>query len=225
MSVAEDTYLERERFAKTKPTGRSHPLGATVVSWGVNFSIFSRGASSVELLFFDRVEDGRFARMIQIDTADHRNYPYWHTFVPGVKPGQIYGFRVHKPFDAASDLRFDPSKLLLDPYGRATIVPKNHRRAAAASDGDNASTAMKSMVVDPALTIGKGMSHSTDRRTHDHLRDACAWLSRANIPCRSALGGDAGRWLGFGGRPLPLSSFTPSQDPAEGGEDCDSEKF
>jgi glycogen operon protein len=151
MSVIE-TFLKQETFAKTKPddyTGQSNPLGATVVSGGVNFSIFSRGASSVELLLFDRVEDGRPARVIQIDPADNRTYHYWHTFVPGVRPGQIYGFRVHGPFDPANGVRFDPNKLLLDPYGRATVVPINYNRAAAASEGDNTSTAMKSVVVDP----------------------------------------------------------------------------
>src|SRR5262249_1186014 len=56
---------------------------------------------------------------------------------------------VHGPFDPASGLRFDPRRLLLDPYGRATVVPKNYNRAAAASAGYNASTAMKSVVVDP----------------------------------------------------------------------------
>jgi isoamylase len=152
MGVVENTVLEKERFAKTRPyghAGQSHPLGAAVVSGGVNFSIFSRGASSVELLLFDRVEDERPVRAIQIDPADNRTYHYWHSFVPDVQPGQIYGFRVHGPFDPANGLRFDPTKLLLDPYGRATVVPKNYNRAAAASAGDNASTAMKSVVVDP----------------------------------------------------------------------------
>ena len=152
MRVVDNTLLERETFARTNPdnhAGRSYPLGATVVSGGVNFSIFSRGASRVELLFFDRVDDWRPAGVIQIDPADNRTYHYWHTFVPGVKPGQVYGFRVNGPFDPASGLRFDPSKLLLDPYGRATVIPKDYNRAAAASEGDNAATAMKSVVVDP----------------------------------------------------------------------------
>jgi isoamylase len=111
MSVVENIFMEKERFAKTRRhehTGQSHPLGATVVSGGVNFSIFSRGASSVELLLFDRVEDGRPVRVIQIDPADNRTYHYWHSFVPDVQPGQIYGFRVHGPFDPANGLRFDP---------------------------------------------------------------------------------------------------------------------
>ena len=152
MRVVDNTLLEWETFEKTNPedhAGRSYPLGATVVSGGINFSIFSRGASRVDLLFFDRVDDWRPASVIQIDPADNRTYHYWHTFVPGVKPGQVYGFRVHGPFDPASGLRFDPSKLLLDPYGRATVIPKGYNRASASSEGDNAATAMKSVVVDP----------------------------------------------------------------------------
>ena len=159
MSVVESAVLERETFAKTKPTdqaGRSDPLGATVVSQGVNFSIFSRGASSVELLLFDRVEDGRPLRAIQIDPAQNRTYHYWHTFVSGVQPGQIYGYRIHGPFDPASGLRFDPSKLLLDPYGRGVAVPKNYSRTAACAEGDDTSTAIKSVVVDPSAYDWEG---------------------------------------------------------------------
>jgi glycogen operon protein len=127
--------------------GRSHPLGATLVPGGANFSIFSRSASSVELLFFDREDDGRPARVIRIDPATNRTYHYWHAFVPGVQPGAIYGFRVEGPFDPARGFRFDSSKLLLDPYGRAVVVPKNYSRAAARVEGDTTATAMKSVVV------------------------------------------------------------------------------
>jgi len=152
MSLIEPGIRKPETSATTKPNdfaGRSHPLGATVVSGGVNFSIFSRGASSVELLFFEREDDERPARVIPLDPADNRTYHYWHAFVRGARPGQIYGFRVDGPFDPASGSRFDRRKLLLDPYGRAVLVPKNYGRAPAASDGDNTATAMKSVVVDP----------------------------------------------------------------------------
>ena len=70
-------------------------------------------------------------------------------FVPGVEAGQIYGFRAYGPFEPARGLRFDPSKLLLDPYGRAVVVPKNYSREAACLKGDNTATAMKSVVTDP----------------------------------------------------------------------------
>jgi len=152
MSAIEPALLERETFPSRGPSARasrSHPLGATVVPGGVNFSIFSRAASRMELLFFDREDDEQPARIIRFDPADNRTYHYWHAFVRGARPGQIYGYRVHGPFDPATGFRFDPQKLLLDPYGRAVVVPKNYSRAAAESEGDNTATAMKSVVVDP----------------------------------------------------------------------------
>jgi glycogen operon protein len=116
---------------------------------GVNFSLYSREASAVELLLFDRADDSQPARVIRFDPADNRTYHYWHVFVPELQAGQIYSYRVHGPFDPASGCRFDASKLLLDPYGRAVTVPKTYSRAAAQSDGDNTAVAMKSVVVDP----------------------------------------------------------------------------
>ncbi len=85
--------------------------------------------------------------MIALDPTANRTYFYWHAFVPGVRPGQLYGYRVEGPFDPGAGMRFDPSKLLLDPYGRGVVVPPGYRREAARKDGDNAGTAMKSVVV------------------------------------------------------------------------------
>ena len=159
MSVIQQRALERVTAAAAKPVdniGRSYPLGATIVAGGVNFSLFSRAASEMELLFFDREDDARPARVIRIDPADNRTYHYWHVFVPGAQAGQLYGFRVHGPFDPDSGFRFDPSKLLLDPYSRAVVVPKNYNRDAARMEGDNASTAMKSVIVDPSAYDWEG---------------------------------------------------------------------
>jgi isoamylase len=128
--------------------GQSSPLGATVTAAGGNFSIFSRSASAVELLFFDREDDAVPARVISINGAAHRTGNYWHAFVPAVKPGQVYGYRVQGPFDPAAGMRFDPTKVLLDPYGRGVCVPKNYSREAAHKQGSNAAMAMKSVVVD-----------------------------------------------------------------------------
>ena len=130
-------------------TGRSSPLGATVFPGGVNFSVYSRNASGVEVLLFDREHDALPARVITIDSATNRTYHYWHVFVPDLQPGQLYGYRVHGPFDPSSGMRFDPGKVLLDPYGCGVVVPKNYSRVTARLEGDNASTAMKSVVVDP----------------------------------------------------------------------------
>jgi glycogen operon protein len=102
----------------------------------------------VELVLFDLVDDTRPSRTIELQAPAHRTYHYWHAFVPGIEAGQIYGYRVHGPSEPARGLCFDPEKVLLDPYGRAIAVPSNYARLAAAAPGDNAATAMKSVVVD-----------------------------------------------------------------------------
>lgn len=128
--------------------GRSFPLGAYVGDGGVNFSIYSHSASGVDLLLFDHDDDPRPARVIRLDAPANFTFHYWHVFVPGVLPGQIYGYRFYGPFDPSRGMRFDPEKVLLDPYALAVIVPKNYSREAASRAGDNAATAMKSVVVD-----------------------------------------------------------------------------
>ncbi len=131
-----------------KPSN-SDPLGATIVDGGVNFSLFSRFATGVELLLFDRVDDANASRVIPISATD-RSYHYWHTVVPGIKPGQIYGYRVDGPNAPERGLRFDSNKVLLDPYGKGVVVPNNYNRWAACQPGDNSATSMKSLVVDPS---------------------------------------------------------------------------
>ncbi|HVK10883.1 MAG TPA: glycogen debranching protein GlgX, partial [Gemmataceae bacterium] len=137
-------------------TGRSSPLGATVADGGANFSLFSRTAAGVELLFFDREGDAVPSRVVRLDPVTNRTYHYWHAFVPGVRPGQLYGYRVHGPSEPAKGLRFDPAKVLLDPYGRGMVIPPNYDREAARREGDTAATAMKSVVVDPAAYDWEG---------------------------------------------------------------------
>jgi len=132
----------------TKDLGRSSPLGATLRNGGANFSLYSRHATKVELLLFDREDDAKPARIIPIEPATNRTYHYWHTFVPGLQAGQIYAYRVHGPFDPGLGHRFDSSKVLLDPYARSVVVPANYSREAASRKGDNAASAMKSVIVD-----------------------------------------------------------------------------
>jgi len=128
--------------------GDSSPLGATPSPDGVNFSVFSRHATGVELLLFDGIDDTKAASVVRLDPAANRTYYYWHVFAPNVRPGQLYGYRVEGPFDPSSGMRFDPAKVLLDPYGRGVMVPSAYDRAAARRPGDNAATALKSVVVD-----------------------------------------------------------------------------
>jgi isoamylase len=123
--------------------GRSTPLGATVQPGGVNFSIYSKNGTLVELLLFDSADSFEASRIISLDPRAHRTYHYWHVFVPDVMPGQVYGFRVLGPFDPGRGLRFDRDRVLLDPYGRAVAIPKTYSR----TDG-NAASAMKSIVAD-----------------------------------------------------------------------------
>jgi isoamylase len=130
--------------------GSSYPLGATVTDGGVNFSVYSKNASKIELLFFDADSDPRPARTIELDKHKNLSYHYWHTFVPNIAPGQIYAYRVYGPFEPDRGLRFDPEKVLLDPYGRAVAVPRGYDRGAAAAPGDNAAAAMKSVVAAPS---------------------------------------------------------------------------
>jgi isoamylase len=133
----------------TQCVNRSSPLGATVVDGGINFSLFSRYASGVELLLFDRDDDVEPARFVPIDAITNRSYHYWHVFVSGIKAGQLYGYRVNGPAVHELGLRFDPSKILLDPYGRGVVVPKNYDREALKRMGDSSTPTMKSVVVDP----------------------------------------------------------------------------
>ena len=140
--------IHRAVMGPAQNIGRSSPLGATVDRGGVNFSLYSRDASGIELLFFDREDDVRPARVIPLDPSVNRTYYYWHVFVPGVQAGQLYGYRVHGSFDPNVGIRFDAAKVLLDPYGRGVVVPKNYSRKAAQEKGDNCATAMKSVIVD-----------------------------------------------------------------------------
>ncbi|WP_043456529.1 glycogen debranching protein GlgX [Gordonia polyisoprenivorans] len=93
--------------------GQAYPLGATYDGVGTNFSLFSEVAEAVDLCLIDR--DGS-ERRIRIEEVD--GY-CWHCYLPNVGPGQFYGYRVHGPYDPGRGLRCDPSKLLLDPYGKA----------------------------------------------------------------------------------------------------------
>jgi isoamylase len=148
--ISSQNFLNRtSELTEEIKEGRSSPLGATLSPEGANFSVYSKHATGVELLFFDCVDDARPSRVIRIDPITNRNYHYWHLFVPGVKAGQIYGYRVEGPFDPPGGMRFDPDKVLIDPYGRGIVVPKSYSREAAREKGDNAAVAMRSVVVDP----------------------------------------------------------------------------
>ena len=128
--------------------GDALPLGATVRLDGVNFSLFSKHAEAVELVLFDRY-DGPPVQVILLDPEHHRTFNYWHVLVEGVGEGLIYGYRVCGPFDPQRGHRYDPAKLLLDPYARGIVYGDNWSRRQACRRGANTYAAMKGLVVDP----------------------------------------------------------------------------
>jgi len=140
----------------THDRGKSFPLGATLTDGGANFSVFAKRSTVAQLLLFDRADDGEPSRVINLDPRTNRTYHYWHAFVPGITAGQLYGYRVAGPFVPAKGLRFDPSKVLLDPYGKCIARPAGRVREAARKPRDNAATALKSVVVDPSAYDWEG---------------------------------------------------------------------
>jgi isoamylase len=137
-------------------SGESAPLGATVRDGGVNFSVFSRDADLVELLLFDDVNAVKPAEIIPLKADKHRTYHYWHIFLAGLQPSQVYAYRAQGPFAPERGLRFDGEKVLVDPYALAVAVPDKYDRWAAARPGNNTGTSMKSVVADPHSYDWKG---------------------------------------------------------------------
>lgn len=124
-------------------------MGATVYPIGVNFCIYSKHATGVDLLLFDGPEDPVPSRTIKLDPEWNRTFQYWHVLVPGVRAGQTYAYRVHGPYAPSQGFRFDPTKVLLDPYGRAIANDLNYDRSAAlVYEEDNCPQALRSVVVD-----------------------------------------------------------------------------
>ncbi|MBL8796620.1 MAG: glycogen debranching protein GlgX [Planctomycetia bacterium] len=96
--------------------GRPYPLGATWDGAGVNFALFSEHATKVELCLFDAAEaTGESLRIVMPEQTDQ----VWHAYLPDVQPEQLYGYRVHGPYDPAQGQRFNPNKVVLDPYAKA----------------------------------------------------------------------------------------------------------
>jgi glycogen operon protein len=132
--------------------GSAYPLGANFDGQGTNFAIFSEGAEQVELCLFD--DDGNEQRvpLTEVDAF------VWHGYLPSVQPGQLYGYRVHGPFDPADGKRFNPNKLLLDPYAKAVAGRVEWGQAPfgydfgdpdSRNDDDSAASMVKGVVVNP----------------------------------------------------------------------------
>lgn len=127
--------------------GQPAPLGATVTSEGVNFSIYSKNATAVELLLFSPKNTHEAKHIIHLDPITNRTTYYWHVLVHGLKHGQIYGYRVYGPYTPEEGLRFDGNKILIDPYAKG-VVTDDYDRNAAVYPGNNIARAVKSVVLD-----------------------------------------------------------------------------
>ncbi|MEW5424950.1 glycogen debranching protein GlgX [Amorphus sp. 3PC139-8] len=180
-------------MAKTRHTvsaGAPFPLGAHWDGSGVNFALFSANATKVELCLFDR--SGR--REIERVPLPEFTHQVWHGYLPEVRPGQLYGYRVHGPYEPSAGHRFNPHKLLIDPYALALHGEirwhdalfgyriGHHRGDLSFDRRDSAFVMPKCVVVDPAMTWG-----------HD-LKPAVPWpkaiVYEAHVKGMTALNAD-----------------------------------
>jgi glycogen operon protein len=146
---------------RTRP-GASHPLGAYWDGQGVNFALFSQHATAVELCLFE--SPTATSESIRIPMKERSNR-IWHVYLPDAMPGQLYGYRVHGPFAPSEGHRFNPNKLLIDPYAKAIAgeihcpdeafgYPIMRPDDLVMSSVDNAATATKCVVVEEAFSWG-----------------------------------------------------------------------
>jgi isoamylase len=96
--------------------GKPYPLGASWDGEGVNFALYSENAANVELCLFEKDNPKQESRKILLK---ERTHDVWHVYIPGIKPGQLYGYRVHGPYEPENGHRFNPNKLVIDPYAKA----------------------------------------------------------------------------------------------------------
>jgi isoamylase len=140
-------------------SGMPLPLGARASGNGVNFAIFSRHATGVRLDFFDHPEDCVPARSILLDSARNKTGDIWHLWLEGIQPGQLYGFRFAGPYAPHEGHRFNPDKLVVDPYATAIALvpgcdflpclgydPSSPRKDLSRSEADDVATAPKGVV-------------------------------------------------------------------------------
>jgi isoamylase len=137
--------------------GNSYPLGASYDGSGTNFALFSEAAEQVELCLFD--EAGTETRVVLPEVDGF----VWHGFLPGIEPGQRYGYRVHGPYDPAHGQRCNPNKLLLDPYVKAldghikwdqSLFSYEFGDPDTRNDEDSASHMPKCVVINPFFDWG-----------------------------------------------------------------------
>ena len=204
--------------------GRGHPSppGATPAGDGVNFSLHTPGASSVDLMLFASSTAATAARIVPLDPRRNRTDDWWHVHLPACGHGQVYAWKVFGELHDAT-----AGKVLLDPWGRAVTGLDIYDRAAARRPGDSTATALRSVVVDPDLYDWAG-----DTRPPAPKREIVYEMHVAAFTRHPASGVDAahrGTFAGVAGRAdhlrdlgittvelMPVACFDPQDAPAEG---------
>ncbi|TVP47011.1 MAG: glycogen debranching enzyme GlgX [Mongoliibacter sp.] len=128
--------------------GQSFPIGPSLTRKGVNFCIFSKHATLVELLIFESTNDLFPTEIYSLDPNTNKTYHYWHIFLEGAYEGLIYGYRIHGPYEPHKGHRFDASKVILDPYAKAIVFPKKFSRKALSKLGEGGLPSLKNVIAD-----------------------------------------------------------------------------
>jgi len=142
--------------------GRPYPLGATWDGMGVNFALFSENATKVELCLFDSVNAQSESQRIELPETDEE---VWHVYLPDLRPGQLYGYRVHGPYQPQRGHRFNAHKIVFDPYAKSIGrdlrwddalygCPHGASNDADFDERDSAPFAPLACVIEPAFSWG-----------------------------------------------------------------------
>jgi len=152
--------------------GKPHPLGTTIDKRGINFSLFSEHATSVELLLFEKYDDAKPKQVIIFDPIENKTFHFWHICVKGLKPGIHYAFRVDGPCDLENGQSFNKNKVLIDPYAKGNNKSLWDYKMACNSE-DNLPYSMRSTVINTSdydwegdEPLKRSMSHTIIYELH-----------------------------------------------------------
>lgn len=138
--------------------GHCKKLGATFENGGINFAIYCKIAKTMELLLFKSIDDMN-PRIIKLDSANYKTSYYFHVFVEGLNDGQIYAWRVSEIIRSKDYDKWDPCKVLMDPYAHGIAIPKNYTRAKICMPGSNIHCCPKSVAIDVSGYDWEGDAH------------------------------------------------------------------
>ena len=154
--------------------GKSYPLGATYDGEGVNFALFSAHAQKVELCLFDESGSTELERYEIVEQDNN----VWHIYLHGARPGLVYGWRVYGLYDPLKGYRFNPNKLLIDPYGKQLVGTLIWNRAIFAYDWDSPDQDLSFSELDSAPYVPKAVvvddryDWSKEKRPYYHMNES-----------------------------------------------------